>query len=541
LINKGGLTLETPIVFGYLKDYELLDTNKSFKSLASDLEKRGVRSISVIKSTEGIGAAPKWSQLAIGGKLSGKKTKDAAPLLFKMPIVTAKNLGSPSFCRAYHTDYAYYAGSMANGISSEEMVITLGRAGYMGSYGSGGKSLEEVSLAIDNIAAALPRGPYLINLLHSPNNRSLDEKMVALFLEKSVRAIEVSAFISITSALVWYRLSGLTKDESQGWRAENKIIAKVSRDEVAEKFMSPPDPKIVEELLAKGLITTEQARWVKETPMADDVTAEADSGGHTDNMPLISLLPMMIALKDQMQSRYGYKQRLRIGAAGGIGTALAAAGAFQMGADYVVTGSVNQACVEADTSDYVKNMLAFTDMADVVMAPSADMFESGARVQVIKKGTMFPMNAQKLYDLYIRYNSLEELPDKEIKMLEGRLFHEDIGTVWTWVQEFFNRVDPSQIHRAASNAKYKMALIFRWYLGNSSRWAIKGDADRKMDMQIWCGRALGAFNKWVQGTELEPAENRTVVAVAGKIMNEAAYITMLNSFRHAGYDLEKGI
>jgi trans-AT polyketide synthase, acyltransferase and oxidoreductase domains len=44
-----------------------------------------------------------------------------------------------------------------------------------------------------------------------------------------------------------------------------------------------------------------------------------------------------------------------------------------------------------------------------------------------------------------------------------------------------------------------MALVFRWYLGQSPVWANQGDADRKIDYQIWCGPAMGAFNEWVQG------------------------------------------
>ena len=92
--------------------------------------------------------------------------------------------------------------------------------------------------------------------------------------------------------------------------------------------------------------------------MAEDITAEADSGGHTDNQPAIVLLPTMLALRDRMQAQYGYDRPLRIGAAGGISTPWAAAAALAMGAAYLVTGSVNQSCVEAGTSDVVRRMLA---------------------------------------------------------------------------------------------------------------------------------------------------------------------------------------
>ena len=435
--------------------------------------------------------------------------------------ISAKALGSDEFKRAYNSQYAFYAGSMANGISSVNMVIALGRAGYMGSFGAGGLSPDEVERAVDRIKSALPAGPYLVNLLHTQNNPEHEEKLVTIFLQKAVRAIEASAFIEISPALIRYRVAGLDCGAG-GIVANNKIIAKVSREEVAEKFMSPPNPKIVSELLGKGLITEAQAEWARSVPVADDITAEADSGGHTDNRPLVSLLPMMIAFRDEIGGRFSYGQKIRVGAAGGIGTPLSAAGAFQMGADYIVTGSINQACVEAGTSEYVKQTLAQVNMADVVMAPSADMFESGGKVQVIKKGTMYPMNAQKLYELYVKNSCLAEISEKDIQSIKTRIFRQDMDNVWNLVKEYFASVDKSQIQRAQANEKYKMALIFRWYLGNSSRWAIRGDKDRRMDMQIWCGQSMGAFNKWVRGTDLELSGNRTVTAVSDMIMRGAA-------------------
>jgi len=443
-------------------------------------------------------------------------------------IITANVLGSRAFKQDYNTKYAYYAGSMANGISSVEMVIALGQEGYMCGYGSGGVPLHEVEQAIHKIKSALPEGPYLINLLHSQNNPEQEEGMVTLLLEQSVKAIEASAFIEISPALIRYRVAGLKKSATRGVYSENRIIAKASREEVAKKFMSPPDPKIVTNLLEKGLITSEQAEWAKQIPVADDITAEADSGGHTDGQPFISLLPLIINIRDEIQQQFDYSKKIRVGAAGGISTAIAAAGAFQMGADYVVTGSVNQGCIEAKTSDYVKEMLANVTMSDVVLAPSAGMFELGSKVQVIKKGTMFPMNAQKLYDLYVRHASIDDLPEKEKKILETRIFRHDLVTVWKFVEEYFAKNDPKLLERAKTNPKLRMALIFRWYLGNSSRWAINGDEMRKMDMQIWCGKSMGAFNRWVSKTDLAQWSNRTVVKIADKIMREAAIVISAN-------------
>ena len=75
-----------------------------------------------------------------------------------------------------------------------------------------------------------------------------------------------------------------------------------------------------------------------------------------------------------------------------------------MGAAYIVTGSVNQGSLEAGTSQGVKDALALAAAPDVMMAPSADMFEMGVKVQVLKRGTMFPMRSQKLYETYRKYD-----------------------------------------------------------------------------------------------------------------------------------------
>ena len=74
-------------------------------------------------------------------------------------------------------------------------------------------------------------------------------------------------------------------------------------------------------------------------------------------------------------------------------------------------------------------------------------------------------------------------------------------------------------------AKHRMALVFRWYLGLSSKWAIAGDPHRRTDYQIWCGPAMGAFNDWAKGSHLEPIERRGVVQIALNFLEGAAVIS----------------
>ena len=121
------------------------------------------------------------------------------------------------------------------------------------------------------------------------------------------------------------------------------------------------------------------------------------TGGHTDQGVALALMPAMFRLRDDLMARHRYHRKIRVGAAGGIGTPHAAAAAFVMGADFILTGSINQCTVEAGTSDAVKDMLQEINVQDTAYAPAGDMFEIGARVQVLKKGLFFPARANKLH------------------------------------------------------------------------------------------------------------------------------------------------
>ena len=176
--------------------------------------------------------------------------------------------------------------------------------------------------------------------------------------------------------------------------------------------------------------------------MADDITVEANSGGHTDNRPLVCLMPAMLALRDEMQEKYQYEQPVRVGAAGGISTPAAALAAFAMGAAFICTGTVNQACLKSGACEHTKNLLAKASMADVMMAPSADMFEMGVKVQVLKTGTMFAMRASKLYELYNRYESIDQIPTDEREKLEKQVFKRRLDEIWDETVKFLYRARP---------------------------------------------------------------------------------------------------
>ena len=469
------------------------------------------------------------TQLHAGMSFATEKPAAETPFFGMVPPNPLENLGNPQFCHDYGIRYPYLGGSMAKGISSVEMVEEFGRAGMLGCFGAAGLSLEVVENAIRRLQQSSV--PFGINLIHSPAEPDLEKALVDLYLRYAVRLIEASAFLSLSLPIIRFRTHGIYRNDKGEVITPNRVIAKVSREEVAARFFAPPPEKYLRQLVESGDLTAAQAELAGEIPVAQDVTVEADSGGHTDNRPALALFPTILVQQEKFQRQYGYRQQLRVGLGGGIATPSAAAAAFSLGAAYLVTGSINQACVESGTCDEVRKMLAETRQADITMAPSGDMFEMGVKVQVVKRGTMFSIRANKLFELYRAYNSIDELPADEREKLEKSVFRSPLMSVWEQTRNYFAVRDPRQVERAEADPKHKMALVFRWYLGQSPVWANSGDASRKIDYQIWCGPAMGAFNEWVRGSYLEDVQQRKVVSVAYNILFGAAVQLRANQLK----------
>lgn len=464
---------------------------------------------------------------------SGAMLVDRIPwpkdLLGVVPALPAGELGARSFREAHGLRFACTAGAMAGGIASVDLVAAMARAGMLGFFGAGGLPLSQVEGAVLELQRRLgPGESFGFNLLHNPYDAKAEMDVVQLYLHHGVRRVDAAAFMDLTPAIVLYRARGLRRRADGFIERPNHVFAKVSRPEVAERFLAPAPEPLLRELVGAGLLTPQEAALASLMPVAEDLTAEADSGGHTDQRPLPVLLPMMQQQRAEAMERHGYAKQgiaIHIGAAGGIGEPTAAHAALALGADYLMTGSVNQSCREAGTSAAVRRMLAEADMADVMIAPAPDMFELGAKVQVLKRGTAYGLRAQKLYDLWRAYPSFEALPQAEREKVELQILRRPFDEVWAETERYWQARDPREAERGRTDGRHRMALCFRWYLGMSSRWARTGEEARRLDFQIWCGPSMGAFNRWVRGSWLEPVESREAPLVALALLQSAAAIS----------------
>lgn len=439
--------------------------------------------------------------------------------------IDAKNLGSPVFRQRHGVRYAYVAGSMYKGIASKELVIRMGEAGLLGFLGTGGLGLDRIESDLLHIQSRLGNDrPYGLNLLASPLRPEIEKSTVDLFLKHGVPCIEAAAFTQMSRDLVRFRVTGLKRDADGVVRSPRKVLAKASRPEVAQQFLSPAPAPMLDKLIAQGSITGLEAELAAEVPMADDLCVEADSGGHTDQGVASTLLPVMLRMRDELSRCYRYASPICVGLAGGLGAPEAIAAALVLGADFVLTGSINQCSVESGTSDAVKDLLQGAEIQDTDIVPAGDMFEIGAKVQVFKKGLLFPGRAKKLYDLYRQFASVDEIDPKTRGQIENRYFGRTLDAVYDETKDYYRRTLPEIIESAERNPKQKMALIFRWYFVCTSRLALQGAENRKSDYQIHCGPALGAFNAWVKGTPIEHWSNRHVDTMAEMLMSGAARI-----------------
>lgn len=474
-----------------------------------------------------------------GGRELGLATgaPPAGPVLGTLPPLYPEWLGGRTFCEAHGVRFPYVAGEMANGIATTGMVAAMARAEMIGFFGAGGLPSRRWSgLCTPWRKSWSPaRTGESISSTHRPNrswsggSRSFCCAAVSPDLGVGVHGADPCGRPVLGAGPA----PGCGRRRRPAYAAAREALPSRGGREVP----LPAPPALLDLLVARGSLTREEAALAALVPVAEDITVEADSGGHTDNRPLSVLLPRIAALRDTVCRRFGYRRPVRLGAAGGLGTPDAVAAAFALGASYVVTGSVNQTAVEAGLSDEAKAMLCDADVADVAMAPSADMFELGVKLQVLSRGTMFARRAGRLYSAYRDHGSLEEIPPALRAAIERDVLGAPFEEVWQRTRAFWEERDPAEAVRAEADPRHRMALVFRWYLGSSSRWAITGESTRRADYQIWCGPAMGAFNRWAAGTFLAEPPHRSVTQIALNLLEGAATLTRAHQLRTYGVPL----
>ena len=192
----------------------------------------------------------------------------------------------------------------------------------VGFFGAGGLGFPRVEAAVDELVSKLgDRLPWGVNLIHSPNEPALENRVADLLLRKGVKHhLRLGLHGPDPGGGALRRVRACTSTPTGRIARKHQVFAKISRGEVATRFMSPAPADMLRALVEQRLITHAEAELAARVPVAEDVTVEADSGGHTDNQSLVALFPTIMALRDELVAQHEFDRPIRVGAAGGLGT-----------------------------------------------------------------------------------------------------------------------------------------------------------------------------------------------------------------------------
>jgi trans-AT polyketide synthase, acyltransferase and oxidoreductase domains len=436
---------------------------------------------------------------------------------------SAGRLGSAAFRRDHGVRAAYAAGAMGHGISGVELVVRMAEAGLLAMLGTHGLD----RAVVENLLRAVRRrlgseAPFGVNLVAAPGDPDREEAIVDLCLEHGVRCLEAAGFAAPSPALMRYRVAGLERDAGGRASPRHRVLAKVSRLDAARAFLEPPSGRRVAELVERGAVSEEEARLAALAPAADDLCVEADPGWRTDGASARVLLPAVQRLRDELCRTHDYATEPRVGACGGLGSPEAVAGAFLAGADFVLTGSINQCTVEAAQSEAVKELLQQIGVDDTERVPGEDLFELGGTVRVVKRGSFHPARMRRLHETWRLHGAWEEVDPEVRSALETKILGQSFDRAHAAAVDRYRASDPGAVARAEGDPRARMALVFRAHAGRALDAALAGDPDRRADFLVFCGPAMGAFNQWVAGTGLQPWHARHVDLVAGALLDTAA-------------------
>ena len=284
---------------------------------------------------------------------------------------------------------------------------------------------------------------------------------------------------------------------------------------------------MLKQLVSNGDITVEQAELAGRVPMAQDLTAEADSGGHTDNRPAVTLMPTMLALRDRLQEQYDYPNRLRVGAAGGIADSRRSRRPrSRWGRAYIVTGRFGQPGVRR-----IRH----------VRRRSADARRGGTGRHDHGPGRRHVRDGRQTPGAEARHH-VRDAGDEALRTLSGVRQHrgdpgggagdvgeDDLRATARRNLDADTCVFSGSAIRARSRVPKRTPNI-KWPWSSAgtsaSRHAGRTRAKRRarLDYQVWCGPAMGAFNEWTCGTYLERPENRRAALVAQNLLDGACVL-----------------
>ena len=108
----------------------------------------------------------------------------------------------------------------------------MSKAGLLGFFGAAGLAPKTVEAAIDRLLRSLPDSTFVVNLIHSPNEPSIEASVADLLIRRRIPLVEASSYLGLTLRVLsraWIHRAGPAD-------VRTASSPKVSRAEVASVF-----------------------------------------------------------------------------------------------------------------------------------------------------------------------------------------------------------------------------------------------------------------------------------------------------------------
>lgn len=415
------------------------------------------------------------------------------------------NLGSKDFREEYNVNYAYVVSGLKRGITGVEVAKKLYKNKILGFVGIDCLDKEEVKKIIEHAKTEIPPEYLGVHFSNDLYDSDRAEKIINYLIEQNICNIEVSDFVKPSKELIKYRLKGIRVASNGKITFSNKILVHASTIKCAKAFMNPISDKLLKEMVLAGDITEEIAALAVTVPICDDICIDDEWHG----------MEAIGKLRD-IGNINTYVKNIRFGIGGRIGGPASVALAFFCGADFVVTTAINQCTIEANTSEYVKELLQDATENDFAYAPTDELFEFGLRTSVLKKGSLYHIRATKIYEIYCQYNGIEDIPLDIRNTIFMKYYKTSLEEVFANITKQMNE---EEVRRLEGRPKEKMGLIFKWLLVKSFKDACVGNIENKANYLVLASREMADLNRFFENTEHFAWGNRSVVDIAVGLMN----------------------
>lgn len=442
-----------------------------------------------------------------------KREMESETEKYKDKITKVNGLGSLSFKEEYQTDIAYAAGGIRDGISSVSMIKKLADSNILGFLGTKGLDIHKIKGLLEsafNMVEHEKIGVHVACDVLKPENNN---QQLKLMIDKDIRRLQISGYQKPDEWIYEYRIRNIQYSEKHKVESPYKLLVCVNNLKAAEEFLKPIKKDYIKKLIELKKLTQIEAEMADSLPVCDDICIE-NTGMGAGGFGWISSIKK---LNERIGQSSSLRKEVRVGICGGIGNPQMLALAFFAGADFIMTDTINQCTVEAETSAHVKDLLQSAKENDFTFAPADDLFEFGERISVLKRGTLYPARAQKVYDIYSKYASVEEISKADTKLLTEKYFGIKLSEMY---QRIMKTVSEEERKLISEQPKYKLGLIMKGYLQECFHQAQAGEKESEINYGIAVERDMADINRWLQGTDIEHWDRRSIDVIAKRIMEE---------------------